>query len=84
MSDERTNEELVTLAVDDIAEVGYLTRDADDALAELVRRADEAAVYKLALGLMGKRFESLDVIGPELAEIALDEARKALAEETDE
>lgn len=89
MSDMRTNEQLATavradiLWLEGVAGVQHWPY-IEYALNELLRRADEAAVYKLALGLMGKRFESLEVTGPELAEIALDEARKALAKETDE
>lgn len=45
MIDERTNEDLVNdvyeFDYDDIVEAGYLTPDAEDALAELLRRANE-------------------------------------------
>lgn len=53
MSDMRTNEQLVkdvySFDYDAIAEVDYLTREAENALAELLRRANEAALYKRAL-----------------------------------
>jgi hypothetical protein len=53
MSDTRTNEQLVkdvySFDYNAIAEVDYLTREAENALAELLRRANEAALYKRAL-----------------------------------